>query len=252
MKNRNRIKTYSELITESINDKHLLKACILTGGPGSGKSYITDKMFKGLPVVFVDSDKIFEIKLKQFGLSLKLHTLSPKDAALKDDLRAISRELTGRKKDQWINSLLPLVINGTGRNYDIIKKQKEDLNALGYDLSMIFINTSLDLAMERNEKRERTIEPKAVHQMWNEVQQNIGAFQTLFNTGDFPGDFYIIDNNEKLEGSAQDLFIKKLNSMARTVINSPLENRIGISLLDFLKTNGLKYRSDYFDFIKEK
>ena len=49
---------------------------------------------------------------------------------------------------------------------------------------MIFVNTSLETAQKRNQMRKRTLAPKAVETMWNEVQNNIGKFQRLF--GGFP------------------------------------------------------------------
>ena len=38
-----------------------------------------------------------------------------------------------------------------------IAKQKADLESIGYDCYMIFVNTSLDVALERNIERERTV-----------------------------------------------------------------------------------------------
>ena len=45
---------------------------------------------------------------------------------------------------------------------------------------MIFVNTSEDVAQERNQQRSRTLARDEVTRMWNEVQKNIGAFQSLF------------------------------------------------------------------------
>ena len=65
---------------------------------------------------------------------------------------------------------------------------------------MIFVNTSLDTAQERNKKRKRTLPEDQVTQMWNEVQSNIGKFQRLFGGSNM----IIVDNND----AGEDVFAK--------------------------------------------
>ena len=52
-----------------------------------------------------------------------------------------------------------------------------ELQQLGYDSHMIFVNTSLDVALERNAKRPRKLPEPIVVSSWNNVQKNIGKFQ---------------------------------------------------------------------------
>ena len=56
---------------------------------------------------------------------------------------------------------------------------------------MIFVNTDEDVAQERNQQ-SRTLARDEVTRMWNEVQKNIGAFQSLFGARNF----IIVDNNQ--------------------------------------------------------
>ena len=65
------------------------------------------------------------------------------------------------------------------------------LRGLGYQTYMIFVNTSLDVAQERNQQRARTIDPEIVTKSWNDVQRNIGKFQNFFGGKNF----IIVDNN---------------------------------------------------------
>ena len=65
---------------------------------------------------------------------------------------------------------------------------------------MIFVNTSLDTAQERNKMRKRTLPEKEVAAMWNAVQQNIGKFQRLFGNANM----IIVDNND----AGEDVFAK--------------------------------------------
>ena len=59
--------------------------------------------------------------------------------------------------DLSIKGRLGMVIDGTGRDYDKIANQKALLQQLGYDCYMIFVNTSLDVALERNAKRREEV-----------------------------------------------------------------------------------------------
>ena len=56
---------------------------------------------------------------------------------------------------------------------------------------MIFVNTSLDTALERNSKRARSVPESLVVKSWNDVQQNIGKFSQLFRRN-----FIVVDNND--------------------------------------------------------
>ena len=46
-------------------------------------------------------------------------------------------------------------MDGTGRDYNKISGQQRLFKLLGYHTIMMFINTSLDVALERNEKNEK-------------------------------------------------------------------------------------------------
>jgi hypothetical protein len=84
-----------------------------------------------------------------------------------------------------------VVIDGTGKDYDKIAQQAQDLKKLGYDVAMIFVNTNLETAISRDAKRDRTLGAKEVTKMWNQVQDNIGKFQSLFGQN-----MIIVDNSE--------------------------------------------------------
>ena len=89
------------------------------------------------------------------------------------------------------------------------------MQGLGYECSMIFVNTSLDTAQERNLQRKRTLPEKQVAQMWNDVQRNIGKFQSLFGSRDF----IVVDNNDP----AEDIFIevwKRLTKMVKRKVTN--------------------------------
>ena len=175
-------------LQEGLYDPHIFKAFFLAGGPGSGKTFVTHSAFAGHGLKVVNSDSAFENALKKNGLSLKM---PESEEETRDMLRARAKATTGKMLDLAILGRLGMVIDGTGRDYDKISGQVRMLKEIGYDTYMVFVNTSLNVALERNRGRERTIPEYITKRSWETVQNNIGKFQNLFGAGNF----IIIDNN---------------------------------------------------------
>ena len=168
--------TLSQLVQElqeGVYDPNIFKAIFLAGGPGSGKSYVAKRTLGGEGMKVVNSDDAFEKLLKKAGLSLRM---PKREKEQRDVVRGRAKELTTTRQTNYIEGRLGLIIDGTGRDYDRITKQASELQGLGYDTYMIFVNTSLEVALQRNEKRARRVEDSIVKSSWNSVQQNIGKF----------------------------------------------------------------------------
>ena len=58
-----------------------------------------------------------------------------------------------KETTNYIEGRLGLIIDGTGKDFEKITRQARNLEALGYDTHMIFVNTSLDVALQRNAER---------------------------------------------------------------------------------------------------
>ena len=175
-------------LDEGINDPSIFKAVFLAGGPGSGKSFIVGRTaLTSLGFKLVNSDPVFELALKKVGL-----TTSPEDiwSPKGQEVRVRAKEVSGRMLENYIMGRLGLVIDGTGKDYDKIIKQKDRLEKLGYETAMIFVNTDLDTAIERDQMRERTVGEKEVTKMWKAVQNNLGKFQSSFGNK-----MFIVDNS---------------------------------------------------------
>ena len=84
------------------------------------------------------------------------------------------------KQDNYVDGRLGLIIDGTGRDYDKIAKQSNELKRLGYDTHMIYVNTSLDVALARNAERERKVHASIATKSWKDVQSNLGKFSQHF------------------------------------------------------------------------
>lgn len=228
-------KTFESFLEEGRNDPGILKAFFMAGGPGSGKSYVAGELF-ALPksedygtvsydngLKLVNSDKNFEYLLKKANIDMT-NLMSMKDGSADSwdqamALRDRAKRMTKNMQEMYIQGRLGMIIDGTGKNYKKIEGQVERLRSLGYDCYMVFVNTSLAVAQERNAARARKLPKDMVTKMWDEVQQNIGKFQRLFKSKRFE----IVDNSEYGNSMPIDLVSKEI----RKFMSQPVSNPIG-------------------------
>ena len=215
------MKKYHEL-QEGVYDPNIFKAFFLAGGPGSGKSYVVRRTTGGTGLKVVNSDDAFESLLKKAGLSLKM---PPEEFERKEKVRAHAKELTSKRQANYLDGRLGLIIDGTGRQSDKILRQKASLEELGYDTYMIFVNTSIDVALQRNEERARSLQPSFVVKSWKDVQANIGAFNNMFRKG-----FIVVDNNDAGEDVFQSVWKRVQGLLRKKVTNTRATNWIALEL----------------------
>ena len=236
-------KTFESFLQEGVNDPSILKAFFMAGGPGSGKSYVATELF-ALPktddfgtvsydngLKLVNSDRAFELLLKNARIDMA-NLMSMKDDSEETwsqamALRDRAKKLTKSTQEMYIEGRLGMIIDGTGKNYKKIEGQVERLRGLGYDCYMVFVNTSLEVALERNAARPRKLPKDMVTKMWDEVQQNLGRFQRLFKAKRFE----IVDNSKYGDSTPIDLVSKEI----RKFLKQPVSNPIGKEWIEMEK-----------------
>ena len=227
------LKLFEEFIGEGVNDPGILKAFFMAGGPGSGKSYVAGELFGiskagfstvsyDLGLKLVNSDQAFELLLKKEKIDMaNLMTLLKSDPEAWEkamQVRARAKKLTTSMQDGYIKGRLGMIIDGTGKNYKKIEDHVEKLRSLGYDCYMVFVNTSLAVAQERNSARARKLPVDMVTQMWDEVQANIGKFQRLFKSKRFE----IVDNSTYGDSKPIDLVSKEIRKFMKQSVSNPI------------------------------
>ena len=263
-----------DLLKEGVYDKGILKAIFMAGGPGSGKSWVARGLF-GIPekmpltsiaygLKVVNSDAEFEHYLRKFGFDTEQGTgygkgtldldlwpdevwdmvggdQSPEDAKKNPNLRAMTKKYTLMRKGGYMNNRLGMIIDGTARDYKKIADEKKELEKMGYDTYMVFVNTTLKVAQERNMARSRRLPPKLLKKSWTQVQANIGKFNGLFS-----GRFTIVDNSDTLNEKAA---TRKFNMLIKKgigkFISKGIKNPIGKLWQKnqlFLKKKGVKVK----------
>ena len=219
------MKTFQEL-QEGLYDPNIFKAFFLAGGPGSGKSEVIKGTGGGHGLKIVNSDDAFEVMMKKAGLSLKM---PPEEEERKDVVRGRAKTVTVKRHDNYVEGRLGLIIDSTARDSAKILQHKAMLEELGYDTHMVYVNTSLDVALARNAQRDRSVAEPIVVKSWKDVQANIGTFSQAFR-----GRFIVVDNNDPLETMKKDIFPKiwKLirGQLKKKVANTRAKNWMAMEL----------------------
>jgi predicted kinase len=183
-------------LTEGVYDPSILKAVFLAGGPGSGKSYTAKSIFgvdklskiaasSPLGLKIVNSDPGFEHNLRKAGVDPKKLGDLPEEEWLKHTEgptsargRAKKTKITAR--NLYIDGRLGMVIDSTGDDPNKILSLKEMLENLGYDTYMLFVDTELPVALERNKTRDRVLKDDLVVTIWHAAQDSLPVYQTAF------------------------------------------------------------------------
>lgn len=228
-------KLFVELITEGVDDPGILKCIFLAGGPGSGKSYTAKEIFGvgksdmasvsagGLKVL--SSDVAFENALKKNGINPKdLADIEKSDPNFwayiageqGDSIRNKAKAITQKQQAFYEAGRLGMIIDGTGDEVLKIRSKMDKAEKLGYDCYMVFVNTSLEVAIKRNADRSRSLPESLVREIWSKCQENMGKFQGMFGNN-----FIIVDNTEYQPIS------KSVQKQVDSFLRKPIQNPIG-------------------------
>ena len=133
--------------------------------------------------------------------------------------RKVAKRVVAKQTQNYINGRLGMIIDGTGHNADKIAHKKQKLEKLGYDTFMVFVNTTLNVALDRNSNRPRKLPTNVVKEYWTDCQQNLGKFQSMFGVSNM----LIVDN------SKYQAFASEVTKGANKFVNRPIQNHIAKS-----------------------
>ena len=211
---------FEKFIAEGVYDKHIFKAFWLAGGPGSGKSWVAKRTLEGSGMKVINTDKGLERYAKQAGLDLeRMDKFTDKEAQLKDYFRAKSKRGTQTQLQLAIDGRLGLILDSTGRNTDRIEDEARAMSHIGYNTFLIFVNTTLEVALKRNQyiKRGRPLPDSLVISNWKQVQANKNKLKNIFGAGNYVE----VDNTKDVPYINSQVY-KAINKLKNQPANSPL------------------------------
>lgn len=222
-------KDFSEaLLTEDVFQKGSFKAVFMAGGPGSGKSSVIDGIFNvpdrtaiksltstGLKVV--NSDKAFEYLKKKHNIPASVVDMSDEERSLDGKMMYKSVQIAKKQLNNYLKGKLGIIIDGTGGSANALLTKKRNIEALGYDTAMVFVNTTLQTALDRNSNRpERTLDDKVVERTWQKVQDNIATYKSEFGSN-----FNWVDTENSKPGKVPSAVKKSVLNFIKQPVTNP-------------------------------
>lgn len=230
--------TFKEFISESINDKAIFKAIFIVGIPGSGKSYTVKQLMGSVSPMVINTD----IAVEYLSKKLDIPSNSATWPIFKDDAKRITRA----RMVLHLNGMQPLFVDGTSNDVSNVLARAGILESLGYDVGMVFVDTSLETALARAEERgreiNRIVDPEFITGVHSLSQENKEYFKGKF------GFFKEIKNDP---GELTDAVIGKIFNQVSSFYTEPLKNPVGIRTRDKLIAAKQKYLTPHI-FTKEE
>jgi predicted kinase len=158
------------------------KVIFLAGGAGSGKSNVVNKLgLEEQGFKIVNQDISLEWLKKNHGLPENMNDLNKEQRSLLGKLGHQARGIAKRKMMKFQGRGDGVIVDGTGASLKNMQKLAAEFEAKGYDVSMIFVETSLDVALDRNAARkERSLLDIIVRKNHESVMNNKAEFKKLF------------------------------------------------------------------------
>ena len=200
---------FESILFEGVHDKSIFKVVFLAGGPGSGKDYVLDNTLAGHGMTEMNSDKALEFLMDKNGLD---KTMPASEEEKRNIVRGKAKNITELRQRLAILGRNGLIINGTGDDVEKITKIKKKLEEVGYESSMVLVNTADEVSKQRNIERGqrggRTVPENIRKEKWDGVQAGRPEFAKMF------GDNYMeFDNSEDLRQAPPEVVKAKKDEM---------------------------------------
>jgi hypothetical protein len=158
------------------------KVIFMAGGAGSGKGNVIKKLdLQGQGFKVVNSDISLEWLKKNNGLPENMNDFTPEQRSLLGSLQNQARGIAKNKMMKYKGNADGVVVDGTGGSIKVMEGLVKEFKDNGYDVSMVFVETSLETALARNATRaERSLLDVIVRKNHELVQGNKEGFKEMF------------------------------------------------------------------------
>jgi predicted kinase len=200
---------HEQILAEGVHDKAIFKAVFLAGGPGSGKDYVLSNTLDGHGMIEINSDKALEYLMDKENLD---KTMPDNEEGQRNVVRKKAKDITEIRHRMALQGRNGLIINGTGADPKEYEEIKKKLEKLGYDTSMVMVNTDDEVSKARNVERGqrggRTVPEEIRKKKWEEVQAARTQFGKIFRNN-----YMEFDNSEDLRTASPDVVKSKKEEM---------------------------------------
>ena len=208
---------------ESINHG-LFKAIFISGGPGSGKDIIIREAIAEQNAVEITSTTAISILND------------------KHKLYEFSRD----SRREAIRQRQPLIITGTtNEQYNIIAI-REELEELGYETMMVFVNTSNESSRKRNEGHERMMAESVRQERWEVTQLVAEKFNQEFKKYLEFDNSVDLNESTEFETSEKEEDISIIYEMTNWFFDTPVQNEIAESWMTRHKKHNINKMFENF------
>lgn len=167
---------------------------VVAGGPGSGKSFVSHNLINLKDYKYVNVDTLRELMAKKLNLDLK----NPEDNlkilkmtyTTSDPRNRTIRFLKNFLKIEK-NELPNIIFDAGGGQTDVIRTINSLAKELNYETTLVHVKTDIDIALERNRKRERVLSDEMVIDYHDRVKKSIKILKDIFDN------VWQVNNNEK-------------------------------------------------------
>jgi len=192
------------------------KVIFMAGAPGAGKSTV----IKGLDLLnqgfkIVNQDIALERLMKESEMPTDMRKMTSKDLSTFGRLSGQARKLASEKRAKYKGQGEGMIIDGTGASLKVMQKAVKEFEEAGYDIQMVFVETTMETAVARNAARpERSLRTGIVKGTWEKVIANKEAYREMF------GERFaeIKTDNIKYNDAMPAELVKKLDSFTKGYI----------------------------------
>jgi hypothetical protein len=149
----------------------------VTGGPGSGKDIIVRECIASQKIVEHNFSQVLDILNDKHKLAMR--SMNP--------------------KYESVRTRSPLIVNGPADDLEKIGRIKEELEELGYQTMMVFVDTTDTVSKERNTLLSKMMMESIRQDKWQKAQENAEQLAEMFT------DFVKFDNSGDLESKEEDI-----------------------------------------------
>ena len=158
------------------------------------------------------NSELDQLDNQTFSTVLNEHASNPKvRTALQESLGELTKTRLG------------IIFDGLGSDYDAISKRKKQLESMGYDCMVCFVNVPLQEVVAR--RNGAGISESQASDLWKESQKNIARYSELFE-----GNIVVVD------GSSPDKFMKGIEFAVENFVVEPVQNEVGQNIVIRSKT----------------